>query len=175
MTALNPEAARRLVKVALDGLWQGTLAEKAVIDTLRTAYHNLGGDWTPPEPTGDDGGYVPSDDDQPVKLANAVNNRLAGCEYDDGDNILDGPFEIWARAQIWYGDTLLVKCQGSQAYAVVNALLDWGDGQGGKVESGLRPPYPGPSVGWRWGNVELGSQWVVNVWLTHAGVALVSD
>lgn len=119
-------------------------------------------------PLKDDGGYVPSDDDQPTKLANDINEQLAKCQYYDGEAELDGPFRIWGRAQIWYADTLLIRSGGDQTAAVVNALLNWGQ----TLVSDAFPKYPGPKVGWRWENISLGSDWVVTVWITNGNIGV---
>ncbi|MDE0004585.1 MAG: hypothetical protein OXQ29_17995 [Rhodospirillaceae bacterium] len=175
-TDIRTGAALRCVRDALNGLWTGDMAEERVINDLRSAVALLGGQWEPPD--GSDGGYVPSDDDDPKALAKLINDQLAQCSYYDGETVLDGPFKIWARAILWYnprnpdgtvGNTvLLIKGNRTEQAPVLNALLVWGTTR----PSAYLPDYPGPTVGWHFNNISLGSQWVVDVWLTDGGVAV---
>lgn len=164
-------AALRVTKETLDALWQGTQTEEEVITDLTSVVALLGGHWEPPD--GSDGGYVPSDDDDPLKLVNDINAQLALCEYYDGETLLDGPYRIWARAELWYtpkgqNTVILVKGNREEQAPVVNALLHWGR----NIVAADLPPYPGPMVGWRWHNVSLGDIAVVNLWITSSGIAV---
>ena len=172
-------SARQMIAQALDALHHGDIPKGLIIDDLSDALALLGGRWEVPDRgDGSDGGYVPSDDDDPKALAKLINDQLAQCSYYDGETVLDGPFKIWARAILWYnprnpdgtvGNTvLLIKGNRTEQAPVLNALLVWGTTR----PSAYLPDYPGPTVGWHFNSVSLGSQWVVDVWLTDGGVAV---
>lgn len=164
-------AALRVAKKTLDVLWVGSQTEQEVISDLRDVVELLGGQWEPPD--GGDGGYVPSDDADPQALAKAINHQLSLCEYYDGSTLLDGPYKIWARAELWYKPSgqntlLLVKANREEQAPVVNALLNWGR----TVVAADLPKYPGPGIGWRWNNVSIGSIAVVDMRITSSGIAV---
>ena len=130
---------------------------------------------SPPPPSADlvlcdDGGYVPSDDNDPAKLAAFINTRLHNLRYYDGETALDGPY-LMTAFRPWYGNVIYSPCGDEAQGAHVNALLQWNT-QTGDVVSDLLPPYPGRNIGWRWGSIMLGSQWVVSAWLTNGAVAV---
>ena len=118
----------------------------------------------------DDGGYVPSDNNDPAKLAAFINTRLHNLRYYDGETALDGPY-LMTAFRPWYGNVIYSPCGDEAQGAHVNALLQWNT-QSGDVVSDLLPPYPGRNIGWRWGSIVLGSQWVVSAWLTNGAVAV---
>ncbi|MDE2876534.1 MAG: hypothetical protein OXQ93_13905 [Gemmatimonadota bacterium] len=164
-----------LIDQALTGLWCGE-TESVIMEQLRTAYLEASGHvWTPPASrTCDRGGtetdYVPSDDDDPGKLAASINSRLTHLRYYDGETPLDGPY-LLTPFRPWYDDVIYSPCGSEAQGAHVNMLLQW-QSQRGSVVSDLLPPYPGRSKGWRWSNVRLGSEWVVDVWLVDGAVAV---
>ena len=130
---------------------------------------------SPPPPSADlvlcdDGGYVPSDDSDPAKLAAFINVRLHNLRYYDGETALDGPY-LMTAFRPWYDNVIYSPCGDEAQGAHVNALLHWNT-QTGDVVSDLLPPYPGRNIGWRWGSIMLGSQWVVSAWLTNGAVAV---
>ena len=160
------------VKDALNGLYLGDMPERDIIQRLASALGQLGCTWSPPPRAalGDDGGYVPADDDQPKQLADFINARLTGLRYYDGETALGGPY-LLTPFRPWYDAVIYSPC-GSEAQAAhANMLLQWAH-QSGIVVSDLLPPYPGKAIGWRWENVQLGSQWIVKVWLTNGAVAV---
>jgi len=122
---------------------------------------------------GQPGGFIPADDTDATKLADTINAQLEKCTYMNGETALGGPYKIWARAILWYkppnGPTvLLIRGNSREQAPVANALLQWGTTQ----PSDFLPKYPGPSVGWRWDHVRLGSDAVIRMWLTDGGVAV---
>lgn len=165
-------AALRVAKETLDALWEGSDTEEEVIADLKSVVELLGGSWEPPD--GSDGGYVPSDDKDPKKLADQINAQLGRCEYYDGSTLLDGPYKIWARAELWYtpkggqNTVLLVAANREEQAPVVNALLHWGR----TLVAADLPPYPGQGIGWHWSNISLGDIAVVDMWITSSGIAV---
>ena len=131
---------------------------------------------SPPPPSADvaalalGGGYVPSDDHDPAKLADYINERLRTLRYYDGETALDGPY-LLTPFRPWYDDVIYSPCTDEAQGATINMLLQWNT-QTGDVVSDLLPPYPGRSHGWRWDGILLGSQWVVSAWLTNGAVAV---
>ena len=174
MSALNVADARSHIGSALDELWKGDADERAIIGGLRAAYSDLGAEWSPPDGSDQaDGGFVPSDNNDPARLTAFINKRLTTLRYYDGESAFDGPF-LLTPFRGWYDDVIYSPC-GSEAQAAhANMLLQW-QRQQGIVVSDLLPPYPGRSIGWRWENVQLGSQWIVKVWLTNGAVAVQSQ
>jgi len=176
----NRTLAAAHIRQALDGLEKGCLSDWAIHNCLELALYELTGKWwaagaaeLPTGEDGGDGGYVPADDKDATKLADTINAQLADCRYMDGETPLGGPYRIWARAILWYsppqGNTvLLIKGNRVEQAPVINALLNWGT----TSPSSFLPPYPGPKVGWRFNNIRLGSDAVLDAWLTDGGVAV---
>lgn len=133
-----------------------TYTERDLINDLESILDKLGA------PVGSDGGFVPSDNNDPAQLAQFINSRLTKVHYYDGEAPLDGPF-LMTPFRPWYDNILYSPCGSEAQGAHVNLLLQWPTESG--VVSDLLPPYPGKARGWRWNNVMLGSQWVVDVWL----------
>ena len=166
-------AAKDMVTQAINGLYLGDTPTSLIIDDLSDALALLGWPWQPPAKDGSDGGYVPSDDDDPGKLVEEINHQLSLCQYYDGETLLDGPYKIWARAEVWYTPTgqnavLLVAANREEQAPVVNALLHWGR----TLVAADLPAYPGQGIGWHWSNVSLGDIAVVDVWVTSSGIAV---